>query len=403
MQKCFFKALATLSLLAAGASPATAGDEWGESPAATDPATPSEKKAGKGKDKDKEKDASDAVEVGARIFVRVQRETERIDAGQGPVDTRLFSFRIPDARAAAKVRIRSGVQLVLEADFSSKSPLRDAFIQAKSKHWMVRAGRFKMPLSSFTLESPWTLPRADRGLLEDLLGDHLLMLGRREGVLARFQGGGWWDPAVAIGVFQSILWGESAGDRMPMASPRDLTSVVRISVTPGPTEVAIVGQRRVTQIGEARSFGTLGLDATSEVKGERYALRLWGEGFAGTSWYRADDAFKNPAVTSTSEGVTFFEVRGMVALRRGGGERGEGYGEVFFSGGLLDPDVSVTQDHFLELSAGLNVGHWKKTRLTLEINHGRTARNFPVSYFRDFGLPTLTRHTAAMLQAGAAF
>jgi hypothetical protein len=402
MQNSFLSTLAALSFLALGTPVAEAGDAESDTSSIDGSDTAPEKKSGKEKDK-KEKDRKQVIEFKGRVFVLTQRVSERIEAGQGPVETRVFGLEVPSARAGVKVRIRDGIQLVLEADFSGKPSIKDGFVQAKGKHWLVRAGRFKMPISSFTLESPWTLPRVHRGFLEDLMSDHLLLFGRREGLMGRVDAGGSWDPAITLGVFQSLLWGEAKGDRMAMESPRDLTSVVRISVTPGDTEVAVVAQRRVTLIGESRSFGTAGLDASSEVGFDGYALRLWGEGFVGRSWYRQDDGFKDPGIVSTSEGVTFLEGRGMAAFRRGGAERGEGYAEVFFSGGVLDPDVSVTQDHYLEGSAGLNVGHWQKTRLTLEIEHGRTARNFPVSYFRDFGLPTLLRHTAAMLQVGAAF
>jgi hypothetical protein len=390
---------ATLALLAARPTPARAGDA-DEDTSAIDGTAPPEKRSAWPLGDDLKR----VIDFRGRMFVLADRQAETIDAGQGPIDTRVFSLSIPSARVDVKVRVRDRVQLVLEVDFADKSPLKDAFVQAKSRHWLLRVGRFKMPLSAFTLESPWTLPRAHRGALEDLLADHLLLFGRRLGLMARLAGGGWWDPALTVGLFQSVLWGgEVAGDPVAMSSPRDLTSVVRLSVNPGDSEVGLVGQRRVTVIGESRSFGTVGLDATSAVARGAYALRLWGEGFVGKSWYRQDAPFSDPALIAATAPVTFLEVRAMAAFRLGGQERGDGYAEVFFYGGVLDPDASVTQDQFFELSGGLNVGHWQKTRVTLEIEHGRTSRNFPVSYFRDFGLPTVTRHTAAMLQVGAAF
>jgi hypothetical protein len=356
-----------------------------------------------GQDGPEVKEGKDSVEFKGRVFALAQHADERIDYGQGPLESRVFSLGIPSARFGIKVRIHDGVTLVIEADFAGKASIKDGFLQAKGEHWVVRAGRFKMPTSAFTLESPWVLPRAQRGGLDDLLSDHMLLFGRREGVMGRVEGGGYWDPALTVGAFQSVGWGQLDGENIAMGSPKDLTSVARLSIKPGGTEVALVGQRRVTLQAESKSFGSGGVDVTSELEGELYAMRLWAEGYAGKSWYRQDEAFANAGVAAVNDAVTFFEARILAAFRRGGIEKGDRYAELFFSGGLLDPDTTVTQDHFLEVSGGLNVGHWQKTRLTLEIEHGRTAKNFPVSYFRTFGLPVLLRRTAALLQVGAAF
>ena len=361
-----------------------------------------------GKDKgDKpEKAGKDRIEVKGRVFVLAEHRDDKLAFTAGEFGSKVFSLSLPTARAGLKARVLDNVTLVIEADFGGKVTIKDGYIQAKGKRWMVRAGRFKMPMSAFVLESPWTLPRAQRGILDDLLQDHLLIFGRREGVMGRLEGGGWWDPALSVGAFQSLLYGANAGDAMAMASPKDMTGVVRVSITPAGTEVALVAQRRVTLLGAAtRAFASAGADATSEITFAHHALRLWGEAMLGQSWYQTIGALNDvdPVKQGEAPAVNYAELRAMAAFRRGGLEKGDGYGELFFSGGVLDPDLDVTQDHFLEISAGLNVGQWQRTRLTLEIEHARAARNFPRSIFLAAGKPAVIRHTAALLQVGAAF
>ncbi|HEY0711487.1 MAG TPA: porin [Polyangia bacterium] len=334
------------------------------------------------------------LEAKGRVFVlahqlyRTARDIER------NVDSEAFTLSVPSARAGIKAKVTERISLNLEADFSGGRPsIRDGYIQAKAKRWLVRAGRFKMPLSAFTLESPWTLPRADRGLMDDILSDHMLLSGRREGIRGRLEGGGFWDPSLSVGVFQSL---ES------LTRVRDLTSVVRAAVEPGKTEIALVGQRRANLLGRPRAFWAGGLDVTSDERIGDIGLRTWVEGRLGESWFR-----QGPLLTAQEQAdapaKTFFEARLMTAARKGGALEGELYGEIFFSGGLLDPDTNIVQDHLLELSGGINVGQWLNTRLTLEVVHTRAGVNFPTAIFQELLLPTLARQTAALLQAGAAF
>lgn len=334
------------------------------------------------------------LEAKGRVFVLAQQWYRTSREGEATVDSEAFSLTVPSARAGIKAKVTERISLNIEADFSGgRASIRDGYIQAKAKRWLVRAGRFKMPLSAFTLESPWTLPRADRGLMDDILSDQMLLSGRREGLMGRIEGGGFWDPSLSVGVFQSLE---------TLTRVRDLTSVVRAAIEPGKTEIALVGQRRANLLGQPRAFWAGGLDVTADETVAGLGLRAWGEGRIGESWYR-----QGPLLTGAEQAVapakTFFEARAMAALRKGGALQGELYGEVFFSGGLLDPDTNVVQDHLLELSGGFNIGQWQNTRLTLEIVHVRASQNFPTAIFQEMALPIVARQTAAMLQAGAAF
>ena len=356
----------------------------------------------------------DRIEVKGRVFARLDYESAQVDLGTGPTPRDGLTPSVASARAGIKGRIVDGVTLVLEADFAGRPTIKDGYVQGKSKRWLGRVGRFKMPISAFTLESPWMLPLARRGWLEELLSDHMLLTGRREGVMGGIQGGGYWDPALSAAVLQSVRWGDQDGDPVTMRSPAHVTAVGRLSVKPSGVELALVGQQRVTYAGSRgegalaayreRPFWTIGVDSTGDVEFERTGLRFWVDAFLGTSWF--DVRSTNIGVTAemyAGETNRFASARVLGAFRWGGLQEGAGYVEVFATGGMLEPDFSVTADLFYEVMAGFNVGHWRDTRLTLQLEHGRSGRNFPTQFFRPFGVDVLTRFTAVVLQAGAAF
>jgi len=133
-------------------------------------------------------------------------------------------------------------------------------------------------------------------------------------------------------------------------------------------------------------------------------LRLWVDAFTGSSWFDAANTM-NPVLAESTASDTnqFATARALAAFRLGGLEPGAGYVEAFATAGALDPDLSVRSDLFFEAMAGLNVGHWRETRLTAQIEHGQSGRNFPSQYFRPFGVDVLSRFWALVFQAGAAF
>jgi len=75
------------------------------------------------------------------------------------------------------------------------------------------------------------------------------------------------------------------------------------------------------------------------------------------------------------------------------------YVEPYALGAALDPDADVTTDLLWEGVLGVNVGYWRRARLSLqgEINKGQ--RNFPTSVFAG---PPPDR-LGVILQAGVAF
>jgi hypothetical protein len=401
--RTFFSSFALAFATVAGAASVRAQPPAAPDPPPPDPAAASETQAGQTEAPPPDRQAGRAtvggmaLEVNGRVFAAAVYDAERfedLDRTQRPSDA--LSLSVPSARAGLKVGLLDWVSAVIEVEVSGRVRLRDGFVQAKKKRWAVRAGQFKMPISAFHMESPWTLPLARRGWLHELLSDHLLLTGRREGFMGTLQGGGFWDPALTVGVFRSIQWGVDAGDPVVGLSPAQQTVVGRLSVKPAGVEIAAVGQRRVTQQAQGLTgYWTAGGDATGDWEFESTGLRFWAESLVGKSWYKAD-----PAAPGTP---TFVEARMLWGWRWGGLKRGKPYVEPFATVGLLEPDTAVVSDLFVEAMAGINVGHWRSTRLTLQLEWSEAGRNFPRGMFWDFEQRFLASHRAAMLQVGAAF
>lgn len=343
-------------------------------------------------------DLSGRVEVGARVMALFAYERPRVETTDLAtrrtvlVDRELLTPSVASARIDLKADVATGVRLVLEADLEGPD-LKDAFVELKSRRWLMRVGQLKMPISAFELESRWRLPAARRGSLHDFLSDQLGLMGRRVGALGQLKGGGFWDPELTVGVFQPIHWGVDAGDALEMSSPTDAVLVGRFSVSPAGVEIAAVGQRRVTQTMQGtRPYWTAGLDLTGELEFGHSRTRYWAEGLFGSSFIDHDP--------QSDQTVSFWEARALVAHRWGGRRGGELYLEPFLQGGMLDPDVSNVADGFIEGMGGVNAGHWRRTRLALQLEWARPYRNFPRQYFGAGEVRV--RHTAVLVLLGAA-
>jgi hypothetical protein len=337
------------------------------------------------------------IELRGRVMTNAILEHQRVPGAAVPqVDRDTLNLEVSSARFGLKVEVLEWVSLVIEAELAGRVRLRDGFVQARRKHWSLRAGQFKMPISVFTLESPWNLPLARRGVLNDLLSDHLLLSGRRAGYQAQLAGGGSLDPALTLGAFHSVQWGTDAGDPIPNPDIDDQTLVARLSITPKGIEVAAVGLRRVTVVNQPRAYWAAGLESTGDIEFERTGVRFWAETNAGTSWLGYDP--------NSTASVNFFTARLLGAFRFGGLSRGQPFFEPFATFGILEPDTDSIDDLYWEAMAGVNMGHWRYTRVTLQFEMARSARNFPtVQYFSAFGLEPLYRHQAVLLMVGAAF
>jgi hypothetical protein len=220
-----------------------------------------------------------ALELHGRVLAAGIYDADKLeDLNRTPVPTDTLSLTVPSARASLRAGLLDWVTAVIEIEISGRARLRDGFVQARQKRWMVRGGQFKMPISSFQMESPWVLPLARRGWLHELISDRMLLTGRREGFMGRIEGGGFWDPAFTLGVFRSVQWGVDAGDPIPGLSPGEQTLVARLSTKPAGVEVAAVGQQRVTRqpLG-MEDYWAGGVDATGDWEFEKTGVRFWAE------------------------------------------------------------------------------------------------------------------------------
>lgn len=364
------------------------------------------------KEKKKKKDEETGrFQVKGRVFARAAYEKRTdllLGAASMPSDLERLRLSIPSARVGMRYDVLDWVALAVEADVADRPLLRDAFVAARSKHLRGRAGQFKMPVSAINLESPWNLPVARRGIIQGLLHDRWRVIGRRPGVSGSLRGGGALDPELAVGAFQGAYQAPDAdveligaGEISTAVDAQNL--VARVSITPGGQEIALVGARVSTLEPQGRDGWTLrhfwaaGADATLDEPFGVRGLRAWLEGLAGRTYY---PTIVDGTLTGYRD-ATWWAGRAIVAWRWAGEAQGDGYFEPFVFYGIADPSTDGGDDMLWELAAGVNVGYWRRVRLTLQFELAKGQRGIPVGLWLDGR--NLDDHKAVLLQAGAAF
>jgi hypothetical protein len=196
--------------------------------------------------------------------------------------------------------------------------------------------------------------------LHDILLDRLQVAGRRPGVLVQLRGTGMLAPSLTLAAARGSD-PDPGGLNYENLALDAQNVVVRVGISPGPIDLALVAERRSTRwLSGTKTIEHLwvgGADLRLDKAFERSGLRVWAESLAGSSWYASDE---------TDGLVRFATARAVVAWRRGGLSEGEGYIEPFAMGGVLDPDMDIQSDLIYEAFFGLNVGYWGNTRLTLQ-------------------------------------
>ncbi|HMJ51532.1 MAG TPA: hypothetical protein VK540_05630 [Polyangiaceae bacterium] len=401
----------TTALPAGPAEPAAApGDEGGKG---------KKRKAGKGakagKDKDKDRDDTGEergrfghFELKGRVYARAEydrRDVVVLDDMLQPVARTVDSLdlSVPTARVSLHYHApMEWLTAVAEIDISGKPDMKDGYVQAKDTHFVVRAGQFKVPVAAIESTSPWTLPLVRRGLLHDVLTDRMDYGGRRPGVIVGYR-----DrtiglhPRLTLGAFQGSYMSD---DPTPLERETDLLNamkfrsqslVARAEVELAGADVGVYYEDRIGSpvFLQTYRYWTAGADAYYDRVFDNGGLRVWIDGMAGTSWY--EHASKRP----DGKDAIFVAARALVAYRFGGTADEAFYVEPYALGAALDPDAQVTTDILWEGVLGVNVGYWKRARLSLqgEINKGQ--RNFPAGYF--VGPPP--DRLGVILQAGVAF
>lgn len=369
---------------------------------------------GRGKKKKKKSKGGTLLGAGGELAVKgrvvlrsrlQRRESKIVNASGVPVATHVDSLDLwlPDARFALRYQApQPWLSAEIEADFGGGRPsLRDGYVQARGKELSVRAGQFKMPVSATDMESSWTLPTVGRGFVHELLTDWLDVGGRRPGVLVGYRAKGGVRPRLSLGAFQgSVLEDLDAQGRdtallseVELAA-QSLVARAQLELVDG-LELGAFYEHRVGSpaVGATDQYATAGLDVTLDHVMTHGGVRFWIDGVVGESFYEHRD---KPV---GGDDPLFFAARGLLGVRWGGTLEDAFYVEPFALAGVLDPDLDVTADFAWEVAAGVNVGLWKRARLTLQGESQRASRNFPTAFFLGQDPDRL----ALLLQAGVAF
>lgn len=121
--------------------------------------------------------------VKARVISGWEYEDERPRGGQPGADQTDFGFFLQQARLGVEAEWGKTLELELEADFSSASPLRDAYLNYRfARAMQLRVGRFKRPFSRLELVGAGRLPIRSRGLGNALIVEDMGFGDRSVGV-----------------------------------------------------------------------------------------------------------------------------------------------------------------------------------------------------------------------------
>jgi hypothetical protein len=331
------------------------------------------------------KGTPDKLQFGGRVFVRDTLQGLEIGSG-----TRWTHDRdIESGRAFLDFRPNKKLRMVLEVEFGDGEPeLKDTFIRYRPvKPFEIKAGRFKRPVSFINLESAWSLPRIDRGVLSDIRIDRRRLPfagGRSDGFALALDLGGALRPELTIAVLQSdvdhLSIDASASTSQELYGRAEIEPVDGLHLAAAGGWIGAVHRRSQPDSYHHRPFGTV------EAMFEHDALRVWLEAMAGLN----TATYVGPGAGTVQIGRTF-AARGLVAprLHRLGPLRTL---EPFAAFSWWEPSTKEADDQVSEITGGLAVGISRHLRLQLEA--GRI--------FVD-GIEPLTGGTVVRLQLGAAF
>ncbi len=344
------------------------------------------------------------VELKGRIFVlgELLRTNVTVFDTSGLTTTERDSFDITVTSVRPALHWQAPqkwLSAVIEVEVTQKPDMRDGYVQAKRKDFMLRAGQFKMPGSAIELASPWALPFVRRGFLHGLLVDGLDNAWRRPGVMLRWRGADFLRPEISAGVFQGFVVVSETPERdkdlivAQSLSAQSLIGRAQIEPVDG-IQIGGYYHHRVgtpTILRTAR-YWTAGADLVVDRTFANGGLRIWLDGIAGASW------FEHPSkpVRRGDQDTTFVAGRSILAWRFGGVEAEQRYLEAFGTFGVLDPDTEVVADLGVEAAVGFNLGLWQRLRITAQGEIWRVGRNFPPGY--TLGIDP--DRVAALLQVG---
>jgi len=330
------------------------------------------------------------VELTGRIFTRaalLDKETAADWTGQTTLQS---------ARGGVDYHGKD-LHAQLELEVAGKPRVKDAYAQLRlvggDTKLDLRAGHFKMPFSAIQLESIWTLPQADRGLIDNILTRRMQIAGRAYGAMLMLNLG---DVEVRGGMFQGR---NDVGD--VLAAPGDEAfgqdAVVRATYRPskgieiGTSGSARSGQLLVMPVAIEHAYAA-DVDAVLEQLVGPGRVRAWLEAMIGTSWITG-------GMIPGHDRTRFLETRGIGAYRLGGVARRDRYVEFYALAGYVDPDRIIDRDGIIETSGGITYGAHDVWRVQLEAEHWTFGDNAPLGIADFATLPEDS--TTFLMQLGA--
>lgn len=354
------KALLAASVMFAGAQLARADvvdDEPGRSDDDPDEDKQKQKDAVEAvateKDKKTDKKEKPAIVVGGRVFAL--GEIVKTDLVDWTGELKLESARVG---VAYRWKNKLTAKVSLEAAGNDAS-VRDAFLEIKAGDGgRIRAGRFKLPISSVEQASAWTLPTIGRPFLAKVLEDGVGLTGRREGVQAAWTQG---PLRLVVAINQSITTTGSDPEQF-LDEGGGIAAAVRVEVSLcTDLRIGVVGSNReVNYVSATGRYWAGGVDADLDFVDHGVPLRLWADAVVGTS---------HLAAASGGDASTPF-VGGQLAAgwRLGGRKKGKRYVEPFVAGAFLNPNLERKRDNVSELQLGASGGTWRRWRAQVQLS-----------------------------------
>lgn len=264
------------------------------------------------------------------------------------------ALALDSARIAVNYTWKDRMRTKVSLEAANGPEVKDAFIEiAASGCLSIRAGHFKLPISSLEQASAWTLPTIDRGVVADILEDGVTLTGRRDGVQAT------WSPTdrsrfVAAlsqsmstdGLDPAQALSEGGGVAAAVRAEHELVDGVRAGV---------VGvNREILDGSTARRYWAGGADLELDRAIGGRGLRVWADVLAGQSHLGT--------LLAGTERSTFVTAQGAAGVRFGGKKKNKKYLEPFVLGSYFNPSIDKKRDDLSEVIAGVAAGKWKRWR-----------------------------------------
>ncbi|HUQ08531.1 MAG TPA: hypothetical protein VM261_38835 [Kofleriaceae bacterium] len=274
-----------------------------------------------------------------RVFTRFTATTIDSEPWEG-------ELALDSARLAVNYVWKEKVRTKVAVEAAGGVSVKDAFVDLKLGDGLsLRAGHFKIPISSLEQASAWTLPTIDRGVVADVLSEGITLTGRRDAVQLTWEGGER-GPRVMVAASQSM----STDDLDPARSLSDgggVAATLRVeqAFCPG-IRVGVVGSNRETIDGATVDrFWAGGADVEVDLEDAGLGLRLWADALVGESHLG-----------------TFATAQVAGGWRFGGRKKNKKYVEPYLLGSFYNPSIDRKRDDVSEIIAGVAAGRWKRWR-----------------------------------------